>query len=60
MAYETAATVGGQGEIHLTGMPFAPGTKVAVTVNPVGETGEGGSAPASCSQLSTRPETSIL
>ena len=41
MAYETAATVGGQGEIHLTGIPFAPGTKVDVTVSPVGETDEG-------------------
>lgn len=40
MAFETAATVGGQGEIHLTGIPFAPGTKVDVTVSPVGETGE--------------------
>jgi hypothetical protein len=41
MVYETAATVGGQGEIHLTGIPFAPGTKVDVTVDPVGDTGDG-------------------
>jgi hypothetical protein len=40
MAYETAATVSGQGEIRLVGLPFAPGTKVDVIVSPVDETGE--------------------
>jgi len=33
-AYETSTTVGGQGEIHLAGVPFQPGTEVEVIVNP--------------------------
>jgi antitoxin (DNA-binding transcriptional repressor) of toxin-antitoxin stability system len=30
--FETSATVSGQGEIHLAGVPFVPGTSVEVTV----------------------------
>jgi hypothetical protein len=32
--YETSTTVGGQGEIHLAGLPFTPGTEVEVVVSP--------------------------
>jgi hypothetical protein len=32
--YETSTTVGGQGEIHLVGLPFQPGTQVEVIVSP--------------------------
>lgn len=32
--YETSTTVGGQGEIHLAGVPFQPGTEVEVIVSP--------------------------
>jgi hypothetical protein len=33
-AYETSTTVGGQGEIHLAGVPFQPGTEVEVIISP--------------------------
>lgn len=33
-AYETSATVQAQGQIHVAGVPFAPGTEVAVTISP--------------------------
>ena len=33
-AYETSTTVQGQGEIHLAGVPFQPGTEVEVTISP--------------------------
>ena len=33
-AYETTATVNEQGQVHLAGLPFDPGTEVRVTVNP--------------------------
>ncbi len=32
--YETTTTVGGQGEIHLAGVPFQPGTEVEVIISP--------------------------
>ena len=32
--YETTATVEGQGQVHVDGVPFAPGTEVAVTIKP--------------------------
>ena len=32
--YETSTTVGGQGEIHVAGVPFLPGTEVEVTTSP--------------------------
>jgi hypothetical protein len=31
-AYETTATVSDHGQVHLAGIPFAPGTEVAVTI----------------------------
>jgi hypothetical protein len=34
--YETSATVGEQGQVRVTGVPFEPGTTVAVTVRPTG------------------------
>ena len=41
-SYETSATVEDRGEVRVTGVPFAPGTHVEVTVSPV----ENGSAAA--------------
>lgn len=32
--YETSATVEGQGQVHLSGVPFAPGTEVEITISP--------------------------
>jgi hypothetical protein len=32
--YETSSTVDSHGEIHLTGVPFTPGTRVEVILNP--------------------------
>jgi hypothetical protein len=32
--YETSATIGGQGDIHLAGLPFTPGTEVEIVVSP--------------------------
>ena len=32
--YETSTVVSGQGEIHLAGLPFTPGTEVEVVVSP--------------------------
>jgi hypothetical protein len=33
-AYETSATVQGQGFVSVAGVPFAPGTEVEVTISP--------------------------
>jgi hypothetical protein len=33
-AYETSATVEAQGQVRLSGVPFAPGTQVEVTISP--------------------------
>jgi len=32
--YETSATVEDQGQVHVSGVPFAPGTEVEVTIAP--------------------------
>jgi hypothetical protein len=32
--YETSATVEDQGQVRVAGLPFAPGTEVAVTISP--------------------------
>jgi hypothetical protein len=32
--YETSATVEDQGQLHVAGVPFAPGTEVQVTISP--------------------------
>jgi len=32
--FETSTTVGGQGDIHLAGLPFTPGTEVEIVVSP--------------------------
>jgi hypothetical protein len=42
--YETSATVSGQGEIHLAGVPFTPGTAVEVTVRQIVSEDANGSA----------------
>jgi hypothetical protein len=33
-SYETSATVEGEGQVRLVGVPFPPGTPVEVTINP--------------------------
>ena len=33
-SYETFTTVESQGNIHVSGVPFAPGTEVEVTISP--------------------------
>ena len=32
--YETCATVDDQGQIHMAGVPFAPGTEVGIKISP--------------------------
>ena len=40
--YETTATVGEHGQVHLAGVPFEPGTRIGVTISPqVGPAPEG-------------------
>jgi hypothetical protein len=34
-AYETSATVEDHGRVHVSGVPFAPGTQVEVMIRPV-------------------------
>jgi hypothetical protein len=36
-AYETLATVEERGQVHVAGVPFAPGTQVGVTISPIAE-----------------------
>jgi hypothetical protein len=38
--YETSATVQEQGQLHLAGVPFVPGTLVEVVVTPITNGGE--------------------
>ncbi len=38
--YETSATVQEQGQLHLAGIPFLPGTRVEVVVTPIANRGE--------------------
>lgn len=33
-SYETTATVESRGEIHVSGVPFQPGTSVKITISP--------------------------
>lgn len=33
-SYETSATVEAHGQIHVAGVPFAPGTEVEITISP--------------------------
>lgn len=33
-SYETSATVEAEGQVHVAGVPFAPGTEVAITISP--------------------------
>lgn len=34
-SYETSATVDQQGQIHVSGVPFAVGTEVEITIKPI-------------------------
>lgn len=49
-SFETTATVEGQGEIRLAGVPFAPGTEVEITVRPA-QHGEPLTAPDRATRL---------
>lgn len=33
-AFETSTTVEPQGDVHVVGVPFAPGTEVEITISP--------------------------
>lgn len=35
-SFETSATVEQEGQIHVSGVPFAPGTQVEITISPRG------------------------
>jgi hypothetical protein len=39
-SYETSATVEDKGQVHVAGVPFAPGTEVDVIINPKRRSGE--------------------
>ena len=45
--YETFATVEAQGQVHVGGIPFAPGTEVEVTIKPAQDGGHATAAAAS-------------
>ena len=45
--YETFATVEAQGQVHVGGVPFAPGTEVEVTIKPAQDGGRASAAAAS-------------
>lgn len=59
--YETSGTVGGDGQVRVTGVPFAPGTPVEITIAPQRRT------PADfvaawqilCNQLRTQPTAEL-
>jgi hypothetical protein len=41
-AFETFATVGGKGEVHVACVPFKPGTEVEVVISPKSQGAEAG------------------
>ena len=43
--YETSATVEDLGQVRVAGVPFAPGTEVAVTISPKARPGAGPTPP---------------
>jgi hypothetical protein len=45
-AYETTTRVQSDGQVHLTGLPFAPGTEVEVTLKPTLATEQGAAVSA--------------
>jgi hypothetical protein len=45
--FETTTTVEDRGQIHLSGLPFEPGTDVEVTIKPVENAGRAKAAEAS-------------
>ena len=44
--YETSATVEDRGQVHVAGVPFAPGTEVEVTISPKAQPGGRSTSPA--------------
>ena len=61
-AYETSATVQGQGEVRVAGVPFAPGTEVEVTISPRRKNAEEFAAAWKrvCGQIRTTPGVAEL
>jgi hypothetical protein len=55
--YETSATVKDQGQVHVDGVPFAPGTEVEVTISPKRRSADEFSAAwrRVCADLRSRP-----
>ena len=49
--YETIATVEGHGQIHVAGVPFAPGTEVEIMIKPARN---GGHSPATTTDRAAR------
>ena len=58
-AYETSATVEGEGQLRVAGVPFAPGTEVEVTISPKRKSGQEFAAAWQrvCSQVRNAPDT---
>jgi len=44
--FETSATVEDQGQLHVSGVPFAPGTEVEITIRPAQKGGQATAAAA--------------
>ena len=53
-SYETSATVGGQGQVHVAGVPFEPGTEVAITISPMQPATEAAMLPDGAAQAMAR------
>ncbi len=52
--YETSATVEARGEVRVVGVPFAPGTEVAITISPKVRSEEEGTAPDDAALAASR------
>ena len=49
--YETTATVEEHGQVHVDGVPFAPGTEVTITIKPAQIDGHAATSPDRTAQL---------
>ena len=52
--YETSATVEDRGEVRVAGVPFEPGTEVAVTISPKRQAGAGRTPPEEAALTAAR------
>ena len=57
-SFETSATVEGEGQVRISGVPFAPGTVVEVSINPKRRSAEEFAAAWQrvCANLRAQPE----